>query len=86
MSDEAKPHDGKDAYTRDRMQKIGRLIDEELPDGWGFCLMAFPFNEPGRTNYISNGKRSDVIRSLRAFIKRSNVHGTDESFYKHHKR
>ena len=89
MSDEAKPHDCKDACDWDRMQQIASLVDEELPDGWGFALMAFPLNKPGWVNYVGNGKRTDIIRcirALRAFIKRSEVHGTDESFFKHHKK
>lgn len=69
MSIEAQPEGGKDAFTREQMQKIGRLIDEELPQGWGFFLMAFPFNDaPGRMNYIANGRREDVVKLMQEFI------------------
>lgn len=87
MSEEAEPAGGKDAYTRDRLQRIARLIDEELPAGWGFGLLVFPFNgEPGRCNYIANGHRDGVVAEMKAFIKRSEEAGSDDEFYKHHKK
>lgn len=39
----------------------------------GFILMVFPFNEVtegGRTNYISNAERADVVTMLKEQIKR----------------
>jgi len=74
------PEGGKDAYTRDRMQKIARLVDEEIPQGWGFFVMAFPFGEkaPGRMNYVSNAKREDILKLMEEFIKKSNRSGTLE--------
>jgi hypothetical protein len=57
------------AYTRDRMQKIARLVDEEIPQGWGFAVLVFPFAErEGRVNYVSNGKRDDVIKIVRQWL------------------
>lgn len=68
MSDQP-PENGKDAYTRDRMQRLASLIDNELPDGWGFFVMAFPFGDAkGRMNYVSNAKREDVHRLMREFL------------------
>ena len=62
----------KDANTRDRMQMIARMINEELPAGWGFCLFAFPFgDEAGRCNYVSNGKREDVLKVVSEWITRN---------------
>jgi len=66
-----KPEDGKDAWTRDQMQKLGRLVDEELPQGWGFFIMAFPFNDaPGRMNYVANGQQADILKLMREFIEK----------------
>lgn len=31
----------------------------------GFALIVFDFNQPGISNYISNAKRADMIKSLR---------------------
>ena len=87
-SDEAKPPNeerpegGKDAYTRDRMQRLANLLDEELPAGWGFILFAYPFGgAEGRMNYISNGDREGVIKVLKNFVGRSEV--APNSFGKH---
>jgi hypothetical protein len=71
MSDAA-PESGRDATTRDHMQKIARAVDEMLPQNWGFFIMAYPFSdEPGRMNYISNGKREDVLKLMAEFIEKS---------------
>jgi hypothetical protein len=71
MPEEARPEGGKDAYTRDRMQKIARLVDEEIPAGWGFFVMVFPFhNAEGRMNYCSNGQRETIHELMREFIKK----------------
>ena len=61
---------GKDTFTRERMQKIAHLVDEELPAGWSFIVMAAPFNPAdGRLNYVANGKREDVIKLLKNFLR-----------------
>jgi len=61
---------GKDTYTRERMQKIAHLVDEELPVGWSFIVMAAPFNPAdGRMNYVANGNREDVIKLLKNFLR-----------------
>lgn len=71
MSDQTNvpPLPGKDTYTRERMQKIARLVDEELPSGWAFIVLAMPMGESeGRVNYASNGCREDVINLLTNFL------------------
>lgn len=66
-----KPEDGKDAWTRDQMQKIARLVDEELPQGWGFFVMAFPFGESkGRMNYVANARREDIVKVMKEFLEK----------------
>jgi len=67
----APPSDGKDAWARDQMQKIGQLVDEELPQGWGFFVMAFPFGElKGRMNFVANGQREDIVKLMKEFIEK----------------
>lgn len=54
------------------MQKLARGIQEELPTGWGFIVMAFPLDDKmGRLNYISNGSRKDVLEMLKQFLYRN---------------
>lgn len=72
--------DRRDDNTRERLQKVAQLIDEELPDGWGFALFAFPFNNPeGRLNYVAKGKREDVVPVVKGWIDKT----TNENFGKH---
>lgn len=73
--------DGKDANTRDQLQKIARMIDEELPDGWGFMIFAFPFNESdGRLNYVANAPREDAIKVLKEWLDKQK---SPDNFGKH---
>lgn len=45
-----------------RMREIGKVIERELPAGYGFCLHTFPMNDKGgRIDYISNANREDMI-------------------------
>lgn len=68
MSD-VSPEGTKDRYTRERLQHIARLIDDELPMGWGFVLLAFPFQAlEGRLNYVSSGRREDIRRIVKEWL------------------
>lgn len=68
----APPEDAKDANTRDQMQKIAALVNEETPEGWGFFVLVFPFDDrAGRMNYVSNAKRKDVLKLMIEFIEKS---------------
>jgi hypothetical protein len=46
-----------------KMREVANIIQKEVP-GMGFVLLVFNFNEPGISNYISNGKRSTMIKAL----------------------
>lgn len=48
---------------------IDTKLKEISPD-LGFALIVFKFNEPGIGNYISNGKREDMITALREAAER----------------
>jgi len=60
-----------DKQVRDRLQKIATEVDAQLPYGWGFVVLAFPFGADGRMNYVANAKRPDVVRAMYEFIQRS---------------
>lgn len=60
--------DEEDAQVRAKMQQLGRYVDRELPYGWGWIVLAFPFGSGGRMNYVSNAKRPDVVRAMYEFI------------------
>lgn len=37
----------------------------------GFALLVFPFGDTGRTNYISNAERKDMLNAMKEFIARA---------------
>jgi hypothetical protein len=62
------PQETEDAKVRADMQKLARLVDSQLPYGWGFVVLAFPFGAGARMNYISNAERADIVRAMYEFI------------------
>jgi hypothetical protein len=65
------PQEQDDAKVRADFQRIGRLVDAQLPFGWGFVVLAFPFGADGRINYLSNTNRADIVRAMYDFIEAS---------------
>jgi hypothetical protein len=57
-----------DAKVRADLKALGRHVDHQLPYGWGFVVLAFPFGAGGRMNYISNAQRADIVRAMYEFI------------------
>jgi cobalamin biosynthesis Mg chelatase CobN len=63
---------------RDQMNALARGLDDlfngkDCPADQkrvGFFLTAFPFNEPGRFNYISNADKLDVRAMLKDVLAR----------------
>lgn len=62
------PQEEEDAKVKGDMQKLARFLDLQLPYGWGFVFLAFPFGEGGRMNYVANADRPDVVRAMYEFI------------------
>lgn len=69
MADDPIPED-----LRDVMKGIGTLISDAIERHadrpMGFVLLTFDFGEGGRTSYISNVVREDVIEAMKKFIER----------------
>jgi len=58
-----------DKQVRQTMQRIGKAVHSQLPDGWGFFVLVFPFKDKsGRANYCSNGEHNDVINVMKEFL------------------
>jgi hypothetical protein len=70
--------DDEDAKVRSDLQAIAKTVDRQLPYGWGFVVLTFPFTSGGRLNYIANAERSDVVRVMYEFIE-----STKEKFGEH---
>jgi hypothetical protein len=62
------PEEQEDAKVRRDLQALGRRVDDQLPYGWGFVVLAFPFGGGGRMNYVANAQRADVVRAMYEFI------------------
>jgi hypothetical protein len=65
------PQEAEEAKVVSDMQKLGRFVDAQLPYGWGFVVLAFPYGEGGRLNYIANAERNDVVRAMYEFIEQT---------------
>ena len=68
------------------MNELARSLDDTLnPDPTnretGFAILFFPFGGPdgGRVNYISNGRREDMIAAMKEWLARAEgrAHDTD---------
>jgi hypothetical protein len=57
-----------DAKVRKDLQALAKHVDKQLPYGWGFVLLAFPFGKDGRMNYVAKADRADVVRAMYEFI------------------
>lgn len=62
---------------RETLQRVAQEVDRMLngvagPKVNGFVILAFPLNKPegARTNYVSNGKREDVLTALKEIVAR----------------
>lgn len=60
--------------TESTLRVMGKAIEEflenEISIKLGFALIVFEFNKPGLGNYISNGKREDMIKALKETVER----------------
>jgi len=49
-------------------KRIGDLLKNAMPKGWGFSLQLFTFGGPGFITYISNAKREDMKKALKELL------------------
>jgi hypothetical protein len=69
-------------YVKGKMKTIAGKVHEELPDGFGFVVLAFNFGEGGELMYVSNANREDVVKTMKEFIKKTkNTWGNDTGKY-----
>lgn len=70
--------------VKGRMQKIARKVDEELPRGYGFVVLAFNFGE-GKDKemmYVSNANRQDIVEAMKEWIEKTEQnYGNDTGKY-----
>ncbi len=56
-----KPKVEESALDKEYLKNIAKAVQERLPDGYGFILLAAGQGKGGRTNYISNLPRNNAI-------------------------
>lgn len=63
----------KEQETRNLLQNIAEDIQEKLPNGMGFMLMAYEFGdaEGRKTLYVSNSNRADVMKAMVEFLEKN---------------
>ena len=52
---------------KETLTTIANEITAKLPNT-GFVLLTYEFNKTGRTMYISNSNREDVLKAMQEFI------------------
>lgn len=70
--------------VKSKMQLIAKKVDEELPEGYGFVVLAFPFGESPNNElmYASNANRVDIVKVMEEWIiKTGNNFGNDTGKY-----
>jgi hypothetical protein len=70
----------RDEEAKNMMQEIAKNIESKLPEGMGFCLLAFDFGDKPlrRLNYVSNAEREDIVKTMKEWIAK-----TEGNFGKH---
>lgn len=68
--------------VKSKMQTIAKKVNDELPEGFGFVVLSFVFDNPGQMMYISNANRDDVVKAMEEFIQKTkNNYGNDTGKY-----
>lgn len=59
--------------TNSVMQDIAKEIDQKLPEGMGFALLAYEFGEVDNKKmlYVSNSNREDVLKAMLEFVNKN---------------
>lgn len=71
-------------YVKKKMQVIAKKVDDELPEGYGFVVLAFNFGETEgkKMLYVSNANRDNIVEAMKEWIKKTeNNFGNDTGKY-----
>lgn len=71
--------------VKGKMKTIAKKVDNELPEGFGFVVLAFKFNtipDTSQMMYVSNADRKDIVKAMKEWIKKTeNTFGNDTGKY-----
>ena len=71
----------REKQVNENMQKIAEYVNDNLPEGMGFVVLAFEFGTNANENrlmYVSNANRDDVVDAMDEFKEK-----TKQDFGKH---
>ena len=74
----------KNEIVKGKMQEIARKVKEELPENWGFVVLAFEFGDSNDREmlYVSNANREDVVKAMEEFAQKTKSnYGNDTGKY-----
>lgn len=49
-------------------KELGRQLKQEIPEGWGFCLVLASYGEGGFMTYLSSVEREAAMKMLRKLL------------------
>ena len=68
-----------------KLPDMAKYIVSQLPEGYGFSLLVFPFGEDGGQKelmYISNANRDDMVKAMNEFVMKTKYQfGNDTGKY-----
>lgn len=73
-----------DEVVKKRMNTIAKKVDDELPEGYGFCVLAFSFGdaEGRQLMYVANADRLDIVKAMEEWIEKTkDTFGNDTGKY-----
>lgn len=74
--------ENEEEIVKRKMQTIAHKVKEELPDGFGFVVLSFIFDNPGQMMYVSNANREDIVKAMKEWIEKTeNNYGNDTGKY-----
>ena len=59
--------------VEEKLKEIGRRLKDSMPEGFGFTVLIFSFNEGGGLGslfYMSSAERDSMIATMREFIQK----------------
>jgi hypothetical protein len=67
-------------YVKEKLQDLGKAVDDQIPVNYGFVLLVFPFGSGGLMQYVANCGRADATQMMREWIAVTDekTYGTDQ--------
>lgn len=67
-------------FMRTLLGAVDDIVQEATGERMALTILLAPFNKPGRSNYISNANKEDMMEMLRGFLIRAETGNIDPPF------